>query len=108
MGDLSRWQRDADALAQALADLAIPLAESTPEQPLDAATPEQTDFAKAMMTLHRWIPGFVAKIVPGDVRNAEWLNLAHVLEALAAAARREHRQHVVLDMPDDTGDSGGR
>lgn len=106
--DRAAQLKAADKLAAALASVAMPMAEATEEQPLDAATLDQMDIGLALMQFAALVPGFVERIVPGDVQPAHWENLANSLKALEAACRREHRKATAIDMPGDVGDSGGR
>lgn len=105
MAEITRHdqERAADKLHEVLAAIALPLARSRQRQPLTAVPPEQVELASVLLKLSVHLPGFVARIVPGDVTAAQWLALANALAAVSGQCR----QQVVADIK-DVGDSGGR
>jgi hypothetical protein len=72
-------------------------------QPLTSVPHEQVELAKALYKLSVHLPGFVARVVPGDVTTTQWLTLANALAAIAEQCRRQVPREVL-----DIGDSGGR
>lgn len=82
-------RRDADELAELLRATAGELARRTDRLRSTAVPAEQADLAHALLRLHRWLPTFVARIIPGAVRPGEWAALATHLQSLATRCHRQ-------------------